>query len=92
MVPTSKHVKDVYLGDGGVMSALKKLDAASRTQTLCLDQSTIEQSASKEVALNIRGFGADMLDAPVSGGKLSRCSTPRSGLVMGHKGPGEHHG
>lgn len=69
MVPTSQHVKDVYLGKEGVFDALQKLDQRSRHETLCMDQSTIDQSASREVALKIRETGAEMIDAPVFGGK-----------------------
>lgn len=68
MVPTSKHVEEVYLGANSVLSALQELNAESRSQTLCMDQSTIEQSVSKAVALKMREVGADMMDAPVSGG------------------------
>ncbi|KAJ9626681.1 hypothetical protein H2204_009951 [Knufia peltigerae] len=68
MVPTSKHVHDVYLGEKGVIQTLKKLDQESRKETLCLDESTIEQSVSKATALKLRETGADMMDAPVSGG------------------------
>lgn len=69
MVPTGAHVRDVYLGENSVMSALKALGGEQASETLCLDQSTIEQSVSKEVALRMRAIGADMMDAPVSGGK-----------------------
>ncbi|KAI7551444.1 hypothetical protein KC331_g2551 [Hortaea werneckii] len=68
MVPTGKHVCEVYLGDHSVMTALKSLSQEESAATLCLDQSTIEQSVSKDVALAMRAVGADMLDAPVSGG------------------------
>lgn len=69
MVPTGAHVRDVYLGSNGVMSALKTLEDGQAAGTLCLDQSTIEQKVSKEVAMKMREIGADMMDAPVSGGK-----------------------
>jgi 3-hydroxyisobutyrate dehydrogenase len=68
MVPTSKHVHDVYLSENGVLAALRSLDKQAVAETLCLDQSTIEQSVSLEVASKLREFGADMVDAPVSGG------------------------
>lgn len=77
MVPTGEHVTDVYLGSNGIMSALQSLTQDERSATLCLEQSTIEQSVSQSVALKMREVGADMLDAPVSGGTLdglnSRC-------------------
>jgi 3-hydroxyisobutyrate dehydrogenase len=70
MVPTSKHVQEVYTGRNSVLTALQNLDAESRSHTLCLDQSTIEQSVSKAVALEMRKVGANMMDAPVSGGTI----------------------
>ena len=75
MVPTGQHVRDVYLGENSVMSALKTLDPDQRSETLCLDQSTIEQSVSKAVALELREVGATMMDAPVSGGECSLWTT-----------------
>lgn len=70
MVPTGKHVQDVYVGQGqSVLNALKSMSEDQRAATLCIDQSTIEQSVSKAVALQLRGAGADLVDAPVSGGK-----------------------
>ncbi|WXC47864.1 hypothetical protein SNK03_007562 [Fusarium graminearum] len=70
MVPTGKHVQDVYVGEGkSVLNALKSMDKDQRAATLCIDQSTIGQSISKAVALKLREAGADMIDAPVSGGK-----------------------
>lgn len=68
-----KHVKNVYIGDNdrSVLSALRTMNEDQRSATLCMDQSTIEQSVSKAVALKLREAGADLLDAPVSGGKFS---------------------
>ncbi|CAI6236976.1 unnamed protein product [Periconia digitata] len=68
MVPTGKHVQEVYVGEGkSVLSALKSMSQDQRASTLCMDQSTIEQSVSKVVALQLREAGADLVDAPVSG-------------------------
>lgn len=83
MVPTSKHVHDVYLGEKGVIQTLKKLDQESRKETLCLDESTIEQSVSKATALKLRETGADMMDAPVSGG-ASSCNAGNSEALQCH--------
>ena len=74
MVPTGKHVRDVYIdGEKSVLNALKTLTEEQRAATLCMDQSTIEQSTSKQVALTLREAGAQFLDAPVSGGD---CTPP----------------
>lgn len=72
MVPTGKHVQEVYVGkEKSVLNALKSISQDQRAATLCIDQSTIEQSVSKTVALQLREYGADLVDAPVSGGKLN---------------------
>lgn len=90
MVPTGKHVEDVYLGDNSVLAALETLDQKQRSSTLCLDQSTIEQSVSKSVALKLRKTGADLLDDPVSGGislcPLRGCSRIKSIKEVGSLG------
>lgn len=72
MVPTSKHVREVYLGSRGVLPALKELNESEIRQTLCLDESTIEQAESVSVAAELKRTGAEMLDAPVSGGRSPR--------------------
>jgi len=79
MVPTSKHVREVYLGQNGVLSALKSLNKNDIADTLCIDESTIEQSESRDIASILREAGAEMVDAPVSGGESIRqkhCSRP----------------
>ena len=79
MVPTGKHVQDVYVGkEMSVLSALNSMSQDQRAATLCIDQSTIEQSISKAIALQLREAGADFVDAPVSGGQLiaSVCFKP----------------
>ena len=58
MLPAGKHVREVYLGPGGLLAACG--DAAP----LFVDCSTIDVETARAVA----GEAADMLDAPVSGG------------------------
>ena len=71
MVPTGKHVQEVYVGkEMSVLSALESLSEDQRAATLCIDQSTIEQSISKAIALQLKEAGANFVDAPVSGGQL----------------------
>jgi 3-hydroxyisobutyrate dehydrogenase len=69
MVPASAHVREVYLGRNGVLEGLAKLGKHEASNTLCIDESTIEQSESRKVAAAIRATGAEMIDAPVSGGE-----------------------
>jgi 3-hydroxyisobutyrate dehydrogenase len=61
MLPAGKHVKELYLGDGGIL-------AHCRPDALLVDCSTIEPSIAREVAAAARARGIAMLDAPVSGG------------------------
>lgn len=100
MVPTGKHVQEVYVGEGkSVLSALKEMSQDERADTLCMDQSTIEQSVSKAVALQLRQVGADLVDAPVSGGNYTEplisaivAETPRCRCNWRRKGYIGHHG
>ncbi len=61
MLPASVHVKQVYLGEDGVLAAVGK-------QVLLIDSSTIDPQTAREVAAQAAAQGNDMLDAPVSGG------------------------
>lgn len=62
MLPTGKHVHDVYLGSGGVLEAV-------REGALLIDSSTIDAVTARQVSEAARSQrGLDMLDAPVSGG------------------------
>ncbi|KAJ4016170.1 hypothetical protein NW752_003291 [Fusarium irregulare] len=86
MVPTGKHVQDVYVGEGkSVLNALKTMNEEQRAATLCIDQSTIEQSVSKEVALKLREADADLVDAPVSGGVVGAEKGTLAIMVGGSK-------
>jgi 3-hydroxyisobutyrate dehydrogenase len=61
MLPSSPHVKNVYLGEAGVL-------AGAAAGTTLIDSSTIDPATAREVAAAalVRGFA--MADAPVSGG------------------------
>jgi 3-hydroxyisobutyrate dehydrogenase len=61
MLPAGKEVREVYLGDKGVLGA-----AASGT--LLIDSSTIDVESARTVAQAAEKKGFGMLDAPVSGG------------------------
>ncbi len=61
MLPAGKHVRSVYLGDDGLVTAVAK-------GTLLIDCSTIDVATAREVAAAAREAGMDMVDAPVSGG------------------------
>jgi 3-hydroxyisobutyrate dehydrogenase len=61
MLPAGEHVRNVYLGDGGVI-------AGADTGALLIDSSTIDVESARAVAAAAAKAGFLMLDAPVSGG------------------------
>ncbi len=61
MLPSSPHVRSVYLGEYGVLKG-------ARPGTPLIDSSTIDPLTSREVAMDAKAKGCPMIDAPVSGG------------------------
>ncbi len=61
MLPAGAHVREVYLGEGGVI-------AAARPGALFIDCSTIDVETARAVNEAAADAGFAMLDAPVSGG------------------------
>ena len=61
MLPEGRHVRAVYLGEDGVLTA-------ARADALLVDCSTIDVETSRAVHAAAAGRGLAMLDAPVSGG------------------------
>ncbi|MCX7295334.1 MAG: 3-hydroxyisobutyrate dehydrogenase [Hyphomicrobiales bacterium] len=61
MLPAGKHVREVYLGAGGIVEN-------ANPGTLLIDCSTIDVETAREVAASAEARGLLMLDAPVSGG------------------------
>ena len=61
MLPSSPHVRSVYLGENGVLAG------ASAVATL-IDCSTIDPHTARDVAAQAERAGFSMADAPVSGG------------------------
>lgn len=61
MLPNGKLVREVYLGEEGVIAAVKP-------GTLLIDSSTIDVATAREVGAAAAKAGLDFLDAPVSGG------------------------
>jgi 3-hydroxyisobutyrate dehydrogenase len=61
MLPAGEQVRQVYLGDDGVL-------AVAPPGTLLVDSSTIDVDTAREVAQAAAGRGLAMIDAPVSGG------------------------
>lgn len=61
MLPAGQHVRQVYLGDDGII-------AAASPNTLFIDSSTIDVATAREVIAAAEAGGMQMIDAPVSGG------------------------
>lgn len=61
MLPAGKHVLDLYLGENGIAQNLQK-------NSLVIDCSTIDSSASVQLAEQLAKHNVRVLDAPVSGG------------------------
>jgi 2-hydroxy-3-oxopropionate reductase len=62
MLPNSPHVKQVVLGEGGVIETMKE-------GTILVDMSSISPIVSQEVSAALAKKGISMFDAPVSGGE-----------------------
>ena len=61
MLPAGDHVRSVYLGEDGLITAADK-------GTLFIDSSTIDVPSARETIAAAEAAGMDMVDAPVSGG------------------------
>ena len=61
MLPASKHVEGLYLGDAGLL-------ANANPKTILIDCSTISPKVAQSVASAAKTKGFSMVDAPVSGG------------------------
>ena len=64
MVPEGRHVRAVYLGDGGNDGII----GLAPREALLADCSTIDIATAREVAAAASESGYEMIDAPVSGG------------------------
>ena len=61
MLPSSPHVRSVYLGQYGIL-------AGAASGTPLIDCSTIDPLTAREVAMDAKAKSCPMVDAPVSGG------------------------
>jgi 3-hydroxyisobutyrate dehydrogenase len=61
MLPAGPHVRQAYLGEGGILGAARK-------GALLIDCSTIDVGTAREVSAAAETAGFAMVDAPVSGG------------------------
>ncbi|MBZ4646221.1 MAG: hypothetical protein PWR27_1235 [Petroclostridium sp.] len=76
MLPNSPHVKQVVLGENGVLEGAKP-------GTILVDMSSIAPLVSQEIAAKVAQKGVIMLDAPVSGGEPKAIDGTLSIMVGG---------
>ena len=78
MLPNSPHVKEVVLGEKGVIEAARK-------GLIVVDMSSIAPLVARQVGERLAAEGVDMLDAPVSGGQPKAIDGTLSVMVGGKK-------
>ena len=76
MLPNSPQVKQVVLGEGGVIEG-------ARGGAIVVDMSSIAPLVSREIAARLAEKGVEMLDAPVSGGEPKAIDGTLSVMVGG---------
>ncbi|MNN11080.1 3-hydroxyisobutyrate dehydrogenase [compost metagenome] len=78
MLPAAQHVKQVYLGDDGLLANVQP-------GVLLIDSSTIDPHSARDVAAASRAHGNPMLDAPVSGGTAGAAAGTLTFMVGGEQ-------
>lgn len=76
MLPNSPQVKEVVLGENGVIEGAKQ-------GAILIDMSSIAPLVSREIAAKLAEKGIEMLDAPVSGGEPKAIDATLSVMVGG---------
>ncbi len=76
MLPAGPQVREVYLGNGGILGRARK-------DALLIDCSTIDVETARAVAGAAAEAGFDMLDAPVSGGTAGAAAASLTIMVGG---------
>ena len=79
MLPEGRHVRAVYLGDGGNDGIL----GHAPREALLADCSTIDIATAREVAATASESGYEMIDAPVSGGVTGAAAGTLTFMVGG---------
>lgn len=78
MLPDSPEVKQVYLGDNGLLAGAKE-------GIVLIDSSTIHPETTKEIGMNAAKIPAHILDAPVGGGVVDAINGNLIMLVGGDR-------
>jgi 2-hydroxy-3-oxopropionate reductase len=76
MVPDTPDVEEVLFGQTGVAQGVK-------AGSIVVDMSSISPIATKAFAARLKALGAEMLDAPVSGGQVGAVNATLSIMVGG---------
>ena len=76
MLPASRHVEGLYLGDSGLLAALKP-------GSLVLECSTIAPESARKVHQAAQARGIELLDAPVSGGTAGAAAGTLTFMIGG---------
>ncbi len=80
MLPASRHVESLYLGDGAANAGLL---AGLPAGTRIIDCSTIAPASARKVAAAAAARGLSMIDAPVSGGTAGAAAGTLTFMVGG---------
>ena len=78
MLPNSPHVKNVVMGENGILEGAQE-------GSILIDMSSIAPLASKEICEACAKKGVKMIDAPVSGGEPKAIDGTMSIMVGGDK-------
>ncbi len=76
MLPAGPQVREVYLGNAGILGRARK-------DALLIDCSTIDVDTARDVAAAAHEAGFDMVDAPVSGGTAGAAAATLTFMVGG---------
>ena len=76
MLPASRHVEGLYLGENGLLAALKP-------GSLVLECSTIAPESARKVHQAAAARGIELLDAPVSGGTAGAAAGTLTFMIGG---------
>ncbi len=82
MVSDAPDVREVMLGENGVSSGVS---AGAKAGLVAVDMSTILPTTARQIASELKDFGVDFLDAPVSGGEAGAIAGTLSIMVGGSK-------
>jgi len=83
MLPSSPQVQTVYCEGHGIIPALQGLERIERETRLFIDATTLDVDVARQVAADVILTGAQMIDAPVSGGVTGAQAGTLSFLVGG---------